>query len=147
MFDKFTLNDLGLTVVNRGGEEGRVEGIEVHFPSHVVPLCYYSSDLYYGMEKDTEDPDDIMAVKLKSGLVLWERPTVIVRMFSEHIALFNRKDKQLPKEYEGLAGKLVSFKLRAGETEHTILGGALGSCGGIEVAFIDTIPVNLWGRK
>ena len=147
MFDKFTLNDLGLIVVNRRGEAGEVGVSEIKFPTHSVNLGHYTDDLIYGVESDTENRYDIITVKLKSGTVLWERPTVIVRMFSEHTALFNREDKQLPKEYEGLAGKLVSFKLRAGETEHTIPGGALGSCGGIEVAFIDTIPVIQWGRK
>ena len=141
MFDKFTRHDLGLVVVTREGREGVVEGDIIQFFTTSVAKCFYTPDLYFYAGGENEHPWDIMAVKLRSGTVLWERPNVIVRMFSERVALFNREDKQLPKEYEGLAGKLVSFKLQAGETEHTIPGGALGSCGGIEVAFIDTSPV------
>lgn len=141
MLTSFTRQDLGLVVVNRNGEEGRVEGIEIHFPTVVVPICYYTPDLYYYEGGDSEDPFDIMVVKLHSGIVLWERPKVIVRRFSERAALYNREDKQLPDEYKGLDGKLVSFILPAGKTEKDLHKYSLGSCGGLDVQYWDTVPV------
>lgn len=148
IMDKFDIKDLGLRVVNRNGEEGIVEGIEIRFPNQMVPICYYSNDLYYALIPDTEHPNDIMQVKLASGVILWERPKVIVRRFSEHIYLYNRIIKQIPPEFEALDGKLVSFVIPGGKTESYLHQFSLGSCGGIEVQYWDTVPVlNIFGNR
>lgn len=141
LMDKFTRFDLGLKVVNRAGEEGVVSGHLINFSTGDVPFCNYTPDLYYYDGGDTEHPLDIMQVKLASGTLLWARANVIVRRFSANMALYNREDKVLPERYKGLHAKLVSFVLPAGTTEDMLTPETLGSCGGIDIEYRDTIPL------
>ena len=112
MLDKMTRADLlpGMTVTTRDGAIGTVKICSIRLIAHEPIMAIdYTDDLYYG-DGDEEHDLDIIRVALPSGAVIWERPSVEIRVFSEALHDEDSKDEGIEWTWQkGLDGKLVSF--------------------------------------